>query len=75
MKDLNLGSNPYLQGNYEIMAVRRPSNEQEMGSGSRGPSGPASPIITSPIHSPLYCHGGVGDGKQATWNSFTLLIV
>jgi len=60
-KDLNLGSNPYLQSSYDIPTVRRPSNEQEMGGGSRGPSGPTSPIISSPVHSPFYCHAG--DGK------------
>lgn len=44
--------NLYLPNNNEIL-FRRPSDGSEAG-GSRGPSGHASPILPSPIHSPIY---------------------
>ena len=44
--------NLYLPNNNEIL-YRRPSDGSDAG-GSRGPSGHASPILPSPIHSPLY---------------------
>ncbi|KAH3883289.1 hypothetical protein DPMN_007244 [Dreissena polymorpha] len=61
VKDLNLGSNTYvnLGGSHDILNFRRHSNEQD--ASSRGPSGPASPIITSPIHSPHFT-GALADG-------------
>lgn len=62
-KDMNLGSNPYLQSSYDIPSARRTSHESEMSGGSRGPSGPASPIISSPLHAPYYCPGAA-DGKK-----------
>ncbi|XP_053375416.1 kinase suppressor of Ras 2-like isoform X2 [Mercenaria mercenaria] len=61
IKELNLGSNPYvnISGSHDILAIRRPSNEHETGRSSRGP---ASPIVNSPIHSPPYVQGQLGDG-------------
>lgn len=57
-KDTSLwGSNVNLPVglSYDFLPLRRLSSDHE--GGSRGPSGPASPIITSPIHSPPFMQG------------------
>ena len=60
-KDANLGGSfVNLVGSYEFLPFRRLSSDHE--GSSRGPSGPASPIITSPVHSPPFLHG-TGEGK------------
>ncbi|XP_052800310.1 kinase suppressor of Ras 2-like [Mya arenaria] len=61
VKDLTLGSYVNLGGSHDMLTLRRHSNEQE--ANSRGPSGPASPIMNSPIHSPHFIQTGVGDGS------------
>lgn len=64
-RDASMGSNPYVNigGSHDILPVRRHSNEHDPGRISRGPSGPASPIINSPIHSPPYLPGQIGDAS------------
>lgn len=63
MKELSLGSNPFvnISSSHDILTLRRHSNEHETGRSSRGP---ASPIINSPIHSPPYVQGQMGDGRE-----------
>jgi len=75
IKDLNLGSNTYvnLGGSHDILSLRRHSNEQEVS--SRGPSGPASPIITSPIHSPHYLQATMSDGEYIIHISYLYMNV
>lgn len=62
VKELNLGNNAYVSigGSHDLLPFRRHSNEHDTGRSSRGPSGPASPIINSPIHSPPYVQDGSG---------------
>lgn len=48
-----------LGGSYDFLPMRRLSSDHE--GSSRGPSGPASPIITSPVHSPPFLQG-TGEG-------------
>ena len=60
-KDANLGGSfVNLPVGYDFLPLRRLSSDHE--GGSRGPSGPASPIITSPIHSPPFMQG-TGEGN------------
>ncbi|KAL4223502.1 3-dehydrosphinganine reductase [Mactra antiquata] len=60
VNQLNLGSNTCVNigGSHDLLPFRRHSNEHDTGRSSRGPSGPASPIINSPIHSPPYVQDG-----------------
>ena len=63
-KDANLGGsfvNLPVGGSYDYLPLRRLSSDHE--GSSRGPSGPASPIITSPVRSPPFLQGSGGEGE------------